>query len=155
MQLNKPSKDLLVEMVNRDWKKSYAVADVTFVNLEIMPYDAERNTGATIKSTTGTTPLAEPKKIYYDRLSLTWYLEHILGEGVVPAIEDVGYVTTADLLDDINALLDTGLTVDDIIDEPIADASYPRDVVIRANPTSLVWIGQLSVTLKNDVPEAP
>jgi hypothetical protein len=151
MLSNKPSKELLVDLVNKNWSKAYSYASVTFENLEIMPYDHDRNTGITIKSTTGTSPLAEPKKIYYDRLKLTDYLYLVLGDGAVPAIEDVGFTTTAQVLPAINALLGIQLTTDDIIDEAIADASYPRDVILRANPGSLVWLGQLSVTLKNDV----
>lgn len=153
MLMNKPSKELLVDLVNKNWNKNYAYAAVKFDNLEIMPYDAERNTGLTISSTTGTSPIAEPKKLYYNRESLTAYAYRQLGEGVVPNIEDVGFDTTADLLPELNALLGLQLAIEDIVDEPITDASHPRDVVVKANPLSLVWIGQLSVTLKNDTPD--
>lgn len=151
MSLNKPAKELLVDLVNESWGTAYVHTAVVFENLEFQPYDADRNTGITIKSAVGETPLANPRNVYYDRVRLGDVAAKRLGLGVVPTIEWVAQDSTDDLLAEINTLLQTQLAAADIVVEPIPATAFPRHVVIKANPASLVYIGQFSVSLVNDV----
>ncbi len=148
MQMNKPSKELLIDLVNLNWKTNYTSAQVDFENLEIMPADAQLNTGITIKPIGTGSPLKAARQIYYDRVHLAVLAAKFTGPNGVLDLEDQGYLTTHDLLPAINEALGTGMTEDDIVDAALPTSGpYPRGVVIHAKPTSLVYFGQLQIQI--------
>lgn len=158
MSLDKPAKELIVDMVNASRQRvnpraiPYTYNSVSFETPEYTPYDHEKNTDLVIKSSAGTTPLPVPRHIYYDRISLTTLANRMLGEGAVPEIEDEGYASVSQLLPAINTLLSIQLTTTEIDNDPISGGSYPKDVVVRVKSACLTYIGQLSVQLVDNVP---
>lgn len=157
MSLDKPAKELIVDMINATRIRTYPQAipygyeDVTLEDPELTPYDHEKNTDLVVKSASGETPLAVPRHIYYNRIPLTDRVYQVLGPNAVPQIEDEGYMTVADLLPTINALLSIQLTEAEIEDEPLPEGSYPKNVVVRVKSTCLVYTGQISLQMIDNV----
>lgn len=153
MTLNKPAKEIVVDLFNVHYQQSFAYAAVTLSDPEVMPYDAPRNTRVVLDSASGDAPLTSPFPIYYDRVNLTAVAYSQLGSPtIVPQIEDDGYTTTLDLLPQLNALLQTQLDEDDIVSDPLpVGSTYPKNVVVRVKPTSLAYLGSLSLMLTDNV----
>jgi hypothetical protein len=153
MTLNKPAKEIVVDLFNVHYQQSFAYAAVTLSDPEVMPYDAPRNTRVVLDSANGDAPLSSPFPIYYDRVNLTAVAySHLGSPTIVPQIEDDGYTTTLDLLPQLNALLQTQLDEDDIVSEPLpVGSTYPKNVVVRVKPTSLAYLGSLSLMLTDNV----
>ena len=153
MSLNKPAKEIVVDLFNAHYKQSLAYATVTLSEPEVMPYDAPRNTRVVMDSAVGDAPLTNPFPLYYDRVNLTAVAYNQLGsQTIVPQLEDEGFTTTIDLLPQLNALLQTQLDENDIVSDPLpAGLTYPKNVVVRVKPTSLAYLGSLSLMLTDNV----
>jgi len=146
MSLKKPSGQLILDLVNNKNKLALTLDQVKWGAPEAQPYDAPRNTCAEISSKVGLTPLAGPVNIYYDRISLQTLAT---GESFT-SLEDAGYLTTHDALDEINEALGLALTADDIEDLAVADGATeedPKVMIIRAKAGCLAFIGQCSIDI--------
>lgn len=145
--LNKPSKELLLDILNATWKKAYTLSQVDFEELRVMPKDHVMNTQVTVKPI-GTVPgLKEPKNVYYNRLNLALFGKKFGGKNGVLDVQDSSFTTIAQLLPQINAAFGTAMDVTDIVDGPIPAG---KKLVIKAHPTSFVYFGQFQLNVLPD-----
>ncbi len=152
MSLNKPSKEIVLDLFNAHYGQTFTANAVTMAAPEVMPYDAPRNTRVVMDSAVGDSPVTDPFPLYYNRVNLTAVAYNKLGDGAVPQLEDEGFTNTIELLPLLNTLLETQLDADDIVSEALpVTGAYPKDVVIRVKPTSLAYLGSLSLTLVDNV----
>ena len=83
-------------------------------------------------------------RVFYNRLQLSDYSKLAAHVSVKsPYVSSVHY-----LLDAIRYYLGLYLTIDDVIDDPIAlDETGSGTVTVRAKDTSKIWLGELSVSV--------
>lgn len=134
---SKNSKELLTDLINKTCSTTFTPAQV-IVGTPVALVGA-LNTEVQI-NTTGTGFIGK-SKITYNRLDLG-----ILFQGIEITAPFGAYPTTGDLLLHINQTYNLGLSASDVIVENIV-WSDTRKFTVKANPTSLVWIGQVDVTL--------
>lgn len=146
MSLNKPARQLLVDLINIGARITFAVEDMTFGAPEAMPYDAERNTKVKI-TPTATAKLKEEQYIYYDRINFA-----DLQKGQTLIIADAAQANTSALVAAIQTAYGIQLAAEDYIAEaiPAGAAGVTRGVVFKAAATSLIYFGQLQIALTTD-----
>lgn len=141
-QLNKPSKEILVDLINRTNGSALTAAGVTFTAPEPEVDLVGFNTSCKINLNTHPAA-ADSLRIFYNRLDFG----ALFGQRYV-AFTNSSYNSTDDLVPLINAAFGLGITAaDDIIVENFTVGALPYNVTVRAKPTSLVYKGQFSVTL--------
>lgn len=147
MAINKPSAELLLDLININAAKKpvpteFEAGDFTFENPETMPYDAKRNTSVVLTPAGASGKLSKPTRVFYNRVRLS-----DLNEGDVLDLPDEGFTSTEDLLEAINTLFSAELQADDIVVAAIPAGALPKGVTLAANPNSLGYIGQLQIQL--------
>lgn len=141
-QLNKPSKEILVDLINRTNGSTLTAAGVTFSAPEDEIDQVGYNTTCKINLVAFPTA-ADAVRIFYNRLDFG----AMFGQRYV-AFTNSAYNSTDDLVPLINAAFGLGMTAaDDIVVENFTVGTLPFNVTIRAKPTSLVYKGQFTVTL--------
>lgn len=141
--LTKTSGQLIVDLINAKNGTAFTTAQVAFEAPETMPYDAPKNTAVVVKGADETSPLQAPVTVYYDRVALGAVGAH----KAFTALEDAGYLSTHDALDEINDALDTSFTAADLEDLPVTGTGYPKVMVIRAKAGHLTFLGQHSIDI--------
>ena len=139
--LNKPSKEILVDLINRTNGSNLAAANVTFTAPEVEIDQVGYNTSCKINLNAFPTA-ADALRIYYNRIDFG----AMFGQRYV-AFTNSSYNSTDDLIPLINSAFGLGLTTDDIEVENFTASPLPYNVTIRAKATSLVYKGQFSVQL--------
>lgn len=141
MALNKPSAELLLDLINVNAPVDFVAEDLEFGTPEPMAAGAARNTAIQLSPAGDSGKLSMPTRVYYNRVALSALQSGALG------VEDQGFDNTVDLLDEINLAYDIELAADDIVAEAIGAGAYPKAVTVKAAAGSLAFLGQLSVTI--------
>ncbi len=136
-ELNKPSKQLLAELINTSNGVNYTPETLGLSDMEV--YTEE---GPQVRNTTAmawhTSKPDRKFRIYWDRLALQ---DLITPNFTIPY--DADYAKVEDLLPVLNEEFDLALAADDIRNDDIE----PGVITIRANVASLVYISQVNVEL--------
>lgn len=151
MPILKRPEQLIVDRINLENKTALKLTDVTlFIPRE--PTTAEEITLAQGRNSVvrvAATPLANATGatfVYYNRLNFT---EMFTGaDGIQPLVVPVTYETVAtawDIIPYINQYYGLMLEPADVLEEYIDRANWT--VMLKANPNSLGWIGEVPVTL--------
>lgn len=136
-----PGFDLIVAMLTSQHSFAYQAADVVVVEHGAAS-QAGRNTYIDIDFQAG--PFnGQIRRLFYNRLDL----EVLFNQQTVSYPDTEDFVSTHDFLSVLNDDFNLALSTEDLIDVEIDIVSYPQAVVVQAAPTSLVVVGQFSVTL--------
>lgn len=146
----KSAQQILIDLINESNATALTVADVTF-SAPTVQASGNRNTGITITAVANSGYTGH-RDLTYDRVDLAQV------PGSRNKVFNIGSVTSAlGLLPAINAAYGINLTADDVYDDamPTFGGTDPLETevfVLRAKPTSLVYRGQLELTMDgNDV----
>lgn len=138
--LNKPSKDLLLELINIANGTSFVMADLDFAAPVVAADDAPANTLMTVTATE-TNAFQGVKLFHYNRLDLG-----LMYNGLILELEDSEAITTVmDVVAILNQRYQTAISTDDVVDGPItkqSDGSTP--VTITAKAGSFVYQGSVT-----------
>lgn len=137
IDLNQPSKQIVLDLLNRDNNRSLTLSDVDFDNFVALAPEYSRNTKARVVALTNSGYSGE-REIYYNRLDLATFFSN-----TTPAILSNDPVSTHNALSLINSTYNLQLSEIDIIGESIFGDSW----VFKASPDSPVWIGQVTVII--------
>lgn len=150
LDLSKPSKEILVDLINATNGKNHAPADLIFTNVRPQADAVGFNT--MVEANLASKPDPEDSQtLWYNRVDFGVYFKD-----KYIAVEDTGaFNNTMDLIPYINTTYGLGLTIDDVQDLSFTVSSLPHHAYVRAKPTSLIWIGQFAISIVDGVPVDP
>lgn len=148
--LNKPSKELLLELINLSNSTNFTMADLDFAVPEAAADDAPANTKMTVTATE-TNAFQGIKVFHYNRLDLG-----LMFNGLRLQVPDSDSITTVmDVVAILNQRYQLGLSTDDVIDGPVNKDSDGTTVVrINTKPESFAYQGTVSWTLVGEPDES-
>lgn len=147
--LNKPSAELVLDLINSDNNRSLTDEEVRIVNPQ--NYVGNRNTQATVEAIDGAGYSGE-RTVYYNRLDLDVALRNNDPEGLALMVPNDGPVDTLEVADRLNVMFEYQIGPDDIVLEPVDTSTLPVEITIEAKTTSLAWYGSKTLTLELDRP---
>lgn len=148
--MNKPSKELVVDLINADTGRQFAYGEVTFDN----PIERSihgKNTEVVVRGVleegyTGA------KVLHYDRLHLGTAMPPAEPEGVELMVPNDGFITTGEISERLNRMFGLALEPEDFVDVDLEISSLPMPLTLTANPNSLAWRGTMAISLVQDRP---
>jgi len=149
VNLNQPSRQILLELLNRTNRLAFTSGDVTFGSPQSVPgdgYDTEVEVTGN-----GTTRFVGPETLQYRRLDLAVLLN---GDLTWTDAQAAQYSTVGHMLHLVNERYGLNLTTDDVEDAEFSwETPDMTSVTLTALPTSLAFQGTATVTLQ--IPDAP
>lgn len=141
MLLNKPSAELLIDLINSTNKTRFQPADLNVTRPQPATLEGYSFVNSMVVATgTGTTAYQGPEQLHYRRVDLELLL---LTKNRVFTIDNGGAdFTMADLLPQINARYGLALSLDDVINGSWSQSATDEvDVILEARSQSYVYIG--------------
>lgn len=146
MALYRDPKTVLLEVIERDNGITLTTEDYDFSDpVPVTPpdgSDATYNTRIIITANNVAAPYQGEIDFYYNRLDLA-----DLEKMVDLSIRSPEMATTHDLLPSLNRRFGLNLELSDIVLEPTTDMGGYHRATLRAEETSLGWIGEVSLTV--------
>lgn len=149
MHLNKPSKELVLDLINEANGRSLTFVEVDIVNPQ--PYAGNRNTQATVFGREGT-DYTGSKQLFYDRLDLEVAFPNNDPDGLELMVPNDGPTDVLEVCERLNRMFEYQIGLEDIVNTPVDYEALPAVVTVEAKPTSLAWYGQKTLTLVPDRP---
>lgn len=148
--MDKPSKELVVDLINADTGRQFAYGEVTFDD----PYTVNlhnRNTEVIVRGVLDA-GYTGAKILHYNRIHMTEAMLPSEPEGVELMVPNDGFITTGEIAERLNQMFGLALEPEDFVDVDLEITSLPMSVQLTANPVSLAWRGGLAVSLVQDRP---
>lgn len=148
--LNKPGNELLIDLINEANNLQLTPGMLVFGEPQVVDPPSPRNTDILATPTEELPMASAPVTFNYQRLDL-----NVLLGGLPKGFDEdeVGILTTADLLPLINDRFNLAMTVDDIVVESIVrNDTWPLNVTLTASPTSLTFVGSTTIRLEYGKP---
>lgn len=143
--------DIVVDLINHDNPGANLTADMFTLGLPTVSSGGEaegRNTDLTITGVQEAGVVGSTT-VYYNRLNLSEFITD--SEYVIPLESKT---TVADLILHLNADLGVNITPSDFVEADLPEfmgtPGEERDVTIVFNPDSLVWVGNVTVTVRGE-----
>lgn len=155
LPLNKPSRELMVDLINLTNGTRFKDGDFTFTAPEVYTNPEKPRFNTSIQATgTGTTAFVGPETMYYTRLDLDVLLA---GTDTHVTLPETGAAPTlAEVLAVINERRALALSLEDLESVDLTTAGS-QQVTLVARTDSLTYIGatELPLTLGADAPAGP
>ncbi len=140
--LNKPSKELVLDLINEANNFRLTSEHVIFGFPQNATVGAVRNTTVEMLPTDNLPTLKAPVSMQYDRLDLARVC------AMYPVVMEGDDSTTfTDLIAEINYRFLLGLAMEDLVVGNVPTGAWPKTVQVRAHARSLVYYGQFDITL--------
>lgn len=149
MSLNKPSEELVLDLINEANDRTLTLNQVNIRDPEAFSFNG-RNTRAMAEGI-GNGYFGN-YRIYYDRLHLDTALPNNGPEGFELMVPNDGFVDTVEVCERLNQMFDYQISEDDIIRTAIDTSQLPATATIYAKGSSLAWVGQKTMTFVADRP---
>jgi hypothetical protein len=146
MALNKPSHELVVDLINTDNTTTF-----TYDNLiidEVIPFSGTNgiNTRARVIPEEGI-PYSGFQYMHYRRLDLAVEMQPDEGSGDLEImVPNDGFVDTYEVCERLNVTYALQLGSDDVVYAPLDLSTLPVTIDLVAKSTSQAWVGQRSIT---------
>lgn len=141
--LNKASKQLLVDEINKTNGKNFALADLIFGTPQPEGDRPHQNTMVSVNLATKP-DAADSISLFYNRIDLG----AMFASKLVEVVDTGTYNNVGDLIAYINSTYGLGLTTaDDIVDDVFTVGTKPFVVHVKAKPESLVYTGQFQILI--------
>lgn len=141
MHLNKPSHDLVVELINKDNNRNFPPADLVIDQFTTVNGGTAYNTRARLTPRPGTR-YAGGMFITYRRLDLNVALTSDEEGALEITVPNDGYINTVELCERLNQMYDLQMGAVDVVNQPLNLSVLPAQIVLQANANSPVWFGQ-------------
>jgi len=148
LDFTKPPAEIIVELINYCNGTSLTSDMLTYGLPAVIT--GNHNT-VVIASSTSTSPYEGDLEVTYNRIDLGEYFADL--DKFLVAEDGARYVS--DIIPQINATYKLNLTRDDYLDAPLPDSSQTdssqgASFVLKANPRSLIFIGQVALRVTNN-----
>lgn len=150
MHLNKPSKELVLDLANAANNRALTLNDVNITNPSVVNINS-RNTRALALAVEGS-KYTGSTLLHYDRLDLAVAMPAAEPEGLEVMVPNDGFVDTIEVCDRLNRMFTLHLDETDIERLSVDTSELPATALIRALPDSLGWTGERSVVFVPDRP---
>lgn len=146
-QLNKASKQLLVDLINQENGKNFALADLIFGTPQADGDRPNQNTMVQVNLATKPDP-ADSVSIFYNRIDFG----AMFADKLIQVIDTGAYTSVGDFVAFLNTTYGLGLTLaDDLVDETFTVGPLPYVVHVKAKPESLAYTGRFQILLVSEI----
>ncbi len=150
MAMNKPSKELVVDLINQDTGRNFAYGEVSFDNPTSVSIHG-KNTEVVVRGVVETGYVGA-KVLHYDRLHLATAMPPAEPEGVEVMVPNDGFVDTGEISERLNRMYGLQLAPEDLVNQELTITALPMSLQLQAHPNSLAWRGALDIQLVQDRP---
>jgi len=150
MAMNKPSKELVVDLINQDTGRNFAYDEVTFDNPTAVSIHG-KNTEVVVRGVLDA-GYTGAKVLHYDRLHLATAMPPVEPEGVEVMVPNDGFIDTGEITERLNRMYGLQLAPEDLVNQELTIGSLPMSLQLQANPLSLAWRGAMDIQLVQDRP---
>lgn len=140
--LNKPSKELVLDLINEANDYNLTTDHVLFGFPQVAAEGAVRNTTVEVLPTDSLPTMKAPVVVQYNRLDIQRICAMYTLE-----MEGDDSTTFNDIIAEINYRFNLGLTSEDLVAGNIPTGSWPKTVEFRAHARSLVYYGGFNIVL--------
>jgi hypothetical protein len=142
--------EIVIDLINYDNGTALRYDELEFGLPEAIT--GGHNTTVEVTAVEGVSSYSGSVQITYNRVDLAT-VPGVRSRGMLVPPE--GATTISDIVDQINTRYAINLTPDDYFDDPLPDVwSHPADeqvpFTLRAKPESLIWIGQVDLTVYHE-----
>ena len=148
--LNKPSEELVLDLINVANNRSFTLTDVN-IRDPIVHAENGKNTRAIAEGIPGSGYVGSDV-IFYNRLDLNTAMPNNDQDGLFLYVPNDGPVDTYEVCDRLNKMFNYQIGPEDVVYAPVDSETLPVEVTIQALPGSLAWTGQKVMTLVADRP---
>lgn len=139
LDFTKSSKEIILDLINRDNQRDLTFDEVSFSEPEVNPSNYPRNTNVVVSADDGGGYQGE-QTMHYNRLYLGKFFEN-----TTPIIiMDENPADTHEALSVINNTYNLGMSTEDIEFEEIAGRYH----TFKAKPHSYVWLGEVEFEIR-------
>lgn len=150
MDYNKPSHQLVVDLINLDNNWNFAYGDLLLPDPVAVNIHG-RNTEVYVTGAPGS-GYTGSRVIHYNRLDMAEVMETNDPEGLLVMVPNDGFVDTGEITERLNRMFNLGLAPSDVVVEELVNITLPYDYTLRAHAQSLAWRGTLPIQLVVDRP---
>ncbi|QVD49246.1 hypothetical protein LUCX_176 [Xanthomonas phage vB_XciM_LucasX] len=149
MHLNKPSDELVLELINQANDRSFTFDQIDIASPTPVDHNG-RNTQATVTALGG--GYTGTQLIFYNRLDLALALPNNSQDGLELVIPNDGFVDSTEVCDRLNLMFQYQLSPEDVVVEAVDVSVLPATYTLKAATPSLAWIGQKTLTIDTGRP---
>lgn len=150
MHLNKPSEELVIDLINTSGPQTpLKVGSVTF-DAPVVTTGA-RNTSIVVRGIRAQ-GFRGQRTMRYNRLDLAVAMPPTEGQSTEVAVPNDGFETKLEVCDRLNKQYNLKIGPNDIVDGPVDTSVLPATTTIQAKATSLAWFGTLQIEFVPDRP---
>ncbi len=148
MDMNKTSRELVVDLINITNNRTFDGSEFTFEAPTLISGD--RNSSVRINAVPGSKYFGS-KLLRYNRMLLSKPFTDSDPDAVVYLPND-GYLNSTELYDRLNAQYGLKLAAEDLALEPLNISTLPFDYILNASPNSLAWMGGVKLQFQQGRP---